>query len=362
MSFQIIKDKNADVILGKGCRNQLLELLNRKNDISAIIILCDENTRVYCLPLLKSILDEFSASIHIIELSAGEATKSVDSFNFLVKKLIDLKVDRKSIILNVGGGVLTDLGAYIAATFKRGLRFVNVPTSLIGQVDAAIGGKTGINFNNIKNILGTFSSPDHIIIDLDFLQTLPNNEFRSAYPEILKYGLIHNTSLYKELIGDYIQDVEQNILNGEIIRKCIESKLHFVNKDPYDLEDRNALNLGHTIGHAFESISNGNGKSLLHGEAVGIGIICSLYISCKLHKLDAAVLNESQNFILKNTSYFNIDEREDKILEMMHQDKKNESGKIMFTLLKEVGNPEVKQTVDFQMIKESLDYYKSIEG
>ncbi len=360
MSYQIIKDKNSDVILGNGCRYQLPELLNAKSDISSIIVICDENTRVYCLPLLKPVLDDFITEFKIIELPAGEKTKSVDSFNMLVKELIKLNVDRKSLILNVGGGVITDLGAYVATTFKRGLRFINIPTSLIGQLDAAIGGKTGINFNKLKNILGTFSSPEYVICDLDFLQTLAFEEFRSTFPEILKYGLIHDTGLYKQLCTDCIQETEQHILDGDIIRSCIESKLYFVNKDLYDLEDRNALNLGHTIGHAIESISNGNPRPLLHGEAVGIGMICSLYISCKLLGLDESVLMESQNFILKNTSYFDIDEREEKILEIMQHDKKNESGQIKFTLIRKPGHPVVKQSVDFQTIKESLDYYKSI--
>ncbi len=360
MPFQIIKDKNADIILGKGCRYHLSELINGWNDVSSIVILSDENTRIYCLPLLKTVLDEFSGSINTIDLATGEKIKSVETFNSVIKQLIELKIDRKSVIINVGGGVLTDLGAYVATVYKRGLRFINIPTSLIGQVDAAIGGKTGINFDHIKNVLGTFSQPECIIVDFDFLETLPKHEFCSAYPEILKYGLIHDIALYKHLVGDCMQYVEENILNGEIIQKCIESKLYFVNKDPHDFEERNALNLGHTVGHAIEAVFNGNEKSILHGEAVGIGIICSLFISCQMFNLDEAILKESQNFILKNVPYFDISYHEDNILEAMYQDKKNESGQIKYTLLKETGLPLVKQSVESKMIKGSLDYYKNI--
>ncbi|MFC2107812.1 3-dehydroquinate synthase family protein, partial [Bacteroidota bacterium] len=267
MLFQNIKDKNNNIILGKGCRYHLPDLCSKLNDVSSLIILCDENTKTYCLPLLRPFLENFSAKVHIIELDAGENSKSSTSFNMLIKNLLDLDVDRKSLLINVGGGVITDLGAYVASVFKRGMRFINIPTSLIGQIDAAIGNKSGINFEHLKNILGAFSKPECVIIDYDFLETLPDREFKSAYPEILKYGLVHDVNLYESLIRSCVQDVEENILNGQIIKACVESKIHFVNEDLMDLYERNALNFGHTIGHAIESAYNENGKRILHGEA-----------------------------------------------------------------------------------------------
>jgi 3-dehydroquinate synthase len=258
-------------------KNSLQELsafLNQKK-YSKVFVLVDSNTEIQCLPALQNALG--SIEFDLIEVTPGEENKNIDFCIGIWRMLLDFGADRNSIMINLGGGVITDMGGFAASTFKRGIDFVQVPTTLLSQVDASVGGKTGVDMNNVKNIIGTFTQPKAVYIHTPFLKTLSDRELRSGYAEVIKHGLIYDASLFKKLKGIAPQE-----LNDEIIYRSIEIKNEVVMKDPFEKGLRKILNYGHTIGHAVESYSLKQDKSpLLHGEAIAIGFICEAYLSAK---------------------------------------------------------------------------------
>ncbi len=321
-----------------------------------VFVITDYNTQKYCLPKLSEALEPF----YHYSISAGEVYKNIntaiDLWRFLSKNL----ADRESIVVNLGGGVVSDLGGFVASTFKRGVKFINVPTTLLAQVDAAIGGKTGINLDYLKNEVGTFAKPEAVFIAPEFLETLPERDFIAGYAEIVKYALISSPEMWEEVKRS--MTIEMNMKNlSQIIRKSVEIKLKIVEKDPYERDLRKILNFGHTFGHAFETFFKLKGIDILHGEAVAMGIICEIYLSNQRFVFDFQRVFEISEVISKFFPTYRIQYKDyDEIYEIMLHDKKNSSGEIHFTLLKDIGDVAINQVVEKSDIYEALNFYSQI--
>lgn len=348
---------NYSIVFNENAYSELnLHLQNKK--YSKIFILVDENTNEYCLsdflPLLST-----EISIEIIEIESGEINKNIQNCIEVWSILAELGADRKSVLLNLGGGVITDLGGFVASTFKRGIDFINIPTTLLGMVDASIGGKNGVDLGNLKNQIGTITNPQMVVIDTRFLETLPQNQMCSGLAEMLKHGLIFDKEYWNKL-----QDLGQ--LNSSdldvLIHRAIVIKNEIVQQDPTENGIRKALNFGHTLGHAIESyfLENENKTTLLHGEAIAIGMILESYLS-----LEKKIINQEDYFQIKKTlkSVFGTVEISENdlspICNLLIHDKKNEYGKVKFALLDGIGNVKINQEVAIAIIMSAFEDYKS---
>jgi 3-dehydroquinate synthase len=323
-----------------------------------VYVVVDEHTREFCLPELQQY--DFFKGIPVLELQSGEHHKSLESvvsvWNFLEEK----GADRKSLLINLGGGMLSDLCGFAASCFKRGLHFVNIPTTLLSQVDASVGGKTGINFNGLKNEIGVFNQPQTVIIASRFLKTLDNANFLSGYAEMLKHGLIHSKAHWDELLAFDTDNIDYEILNGMIARS-VAIKEYFVVNDPTEQNIRKALNLGHTVGHAFESMALYQGRPILHGFAVAYGIIVELYLSSKKVGLPMEQVEQISQWIIDTYGPFSIAKSDyEALYQKMTKDKKNEAGRINFTLIPEIGKVEINVNCEKELIIEALDYYSGL--
>ncbi len=340
--------------------DSLTQLVNfiKQGKYSRFFILTDENTSTHCLPLLKEKLGDNEDAYDLIEINAGEESKDIDFCIGVWKMLIDFGADRKSLMVNLGGGVVSDLGGFAASTFKRGIDFVHVPTTLLSQVDASVGGKTGIDIDSIKNIIGTFTQPKAVFIEYDFLKTLPARQILSGLAEMLKHGLICDAAYWDQL---KVSDLKKPA--AELIYRSIEIKNKVVIEDPKEMGIRKSLNFGHTVGHAVETYSllNDGNKALSHGEAIAIGMICEAYLSHKKTGLSADSLTEIVNVINKLYPKYNILESTfDELYTYMQKDKKNENGKINCTFLKEIGQYSIDNICTKDELYESLRYYTSL--
>lgn len=291
---------------------------------SKVGILVDENTKRDCLDKLPKIENSI-----IIEIKSGEENKSINTCNFIWDKLTEQHFDRNSLLINLGGGVIGDMGGFCASTYKRGIDFIQIPTTLLAMVDASIGGKLGVDFNGFKNQVGVFNNPKTVIINPNFLNTLPNNELKSGFAEVVKHALISNKKLWKEII----QTPFKNLNWSEIIKTSIDIKNNIVLNDPFEKGERKKLNFGHTFGHAIESYYLEKGTPILHGEAVFMGII----LESELSSISKEEKQEIKNYILSNFSLPYTPKKSD-LQQYLFQDKKNKEGKINFSLLKEIGD------------------------
>lgn len=309
-------------------------LLNK--DISKIFILVDENTKNYCLNYLLKFLPNLN-NYKIIEILSGENNKNIFTCLNIFKKLIFYKADRNSIMINLGGGIITDIGGFSASIFKRGIKFINIPTTLLGMVDAAFGGKNGIDFNNIKNEIGTFKNPEFLIIDYKYIKTLSKDNLISGIFESIKHALIADHSFWQE-IKKNIHNI-YNINNWEkFIKKSIFIKKNIVNKDPKELNIRKILNFGHTIGHAIETFFINKNVSITHGKAIALGMICESWISLQKKFISENEYNEIYINISKLIKIINIDNSYiEEILSIIEHDKKNNKENINFSLLNGIG-------------------------
>jgi len=337
--------------------------LNRYIDdhhFSKVFILVDTNTHEHCLTAFMSRL-QTSLEIEIIEIEAGEQHKTIDTCVGVWNALSDLDADRKSILLNLGGGVVTDLGGFVASTYKRGIKYINIPTSLLAMVDASVGGKTGVDLGTVKNQIGVINSGDIVLIDTSFLDTLPQNHLKSGLAEMLKHGLIKD-KLYFEKLTD-LSKLTLNDLD-ELIYESVVIKKNIVEEDPNEQGIRKHLNFGHTLGHAIESyfLESENKNQLLHGEAIVIGMILECYLSTELlgfAKDDLEHITKAFNTIYKPVHFDNEDYAP--IIELLKYDKKNENGNINFVLLEAIGRPKIDCLVSNELIIEAFQYYnKSI--
>jgi len=298
------------------------------------------------------------ANYDLIEINAGEESKDIDFCIGIWKLLIDFGADRKSLMINLGGGVISDLGGFAASTFKRGIDFVHVPTTLLSQVDASVGGKTGIDIDSIKNIIGTFTQPKAVFIHDEFLNTLPERQILSGLAEMLKHGLICDANYWNQLKNSDLQKP-----SAELIYRSVEIKNEVVIEDPKETGIRKSLNFGHTIGHAVETYSllNDSGSSLSHGEAIAIGMICEAWLSHKKIGLSSGALTEITDVITAlYPKYFIEEAANEQLYALMLKDKKNQSGKINCTLLKQIGQYSIDNICTEAELRESLYYYATL--
>lgn len=353
--MQTITANNYSVYFDSKGFETLAEML-KPSHYSKIFILVDENTSQYCLPhLLNNLATEIE--IEIIELEVGEIHKNIATCTEVWGALSELGGDRKSILINLGGGVISDLGGFVACTFKRGIDFINIPTTLLSMVDASIGGKNGVDLGNLKNQIGIIREPKAVIIDTQFLSTLPQNEMRSGLAEMLKHGLI-----FDEKYWDKFKDLKSlNTDNlNELIHQSIEIKNTIVCEDLTENGIRKSLNFGHTLGHAIESyfLENDNKTSLLHGEAIAVGMILESFISREKELLTNEEYQEIKyiiNDIFERIEFSQIDI--EKIIELLIFDKKNEFGKVQFALLDGIGKIKINQESDNELIYKAFEDY-----
>lgn len=326
-------------------------ILDRKSN--EIFILTDENTREHCLPALLE-LEKLRES-RIIVLKSGDEYKNIDSAVKIWQFLTENGATRKSLMINLGGGMITDIGGFTASTFKRGMDYVNISTTLLGAVDAATGGKTGINFLGLKNEIGVFKPAKAVLINVDFFRTLDDKNLRSGFAEMLKHALINSQEDWNEILNFDLENVDFDTLKV-LLQRNIDIKEKIVAADPTEKGMRKALNLGHTFGHAFESLSYRKGTPLLHGYAVAWGLVCELYLSVIKLGFPKEEFLKLKYFVKENYGVYDCGCTDyTELMELMRHDKKNESAEINFTLLSDVGEVKINQTATDKEIEECLD-------
>lgn len=347
----------APVFYGQNAYKKLNSYLS-ENKASKIFILVDSNTHNYCLSAFMSKL-KTESPIEVIEIDAGEEHKNLETCLQVWNVLSELGADRKSLMLNLGGGVVTDLGGFVASCFKRGISYINIPTTLLAMVDASVGGKTGVDLGNLKNQIGVINNSQMVLIDSTFLESLPANEMRSGLAEILKHGLIRDEKYWNKLTA--LSDLNLEDLDG-IIKESVNIKEEIVTRDPEEKNLRKTLNYGHTLGHAIESyfLSHPEKPTLLHGEAVAAGMILATYISSELKGFPQKKLREVTTSILDMYGKVKF-EQEDigEIIELMKFDKKNEYGKINFVLLEDIAKPHIDCLVPNEVIYKAFEFYRN---
>jgi len=321
-----------------------------------IFVLTDTTTVELCWPIIKA-LPEFETA-QMITIGATDEHKTLESLAFVWRSLQEGGASRHSLLINVGGGMVTDLGGFAASTFKRGLAYINIPTTLLSQVDASVGGKTGINFGGLKNEIGVFNCAQSVILSSEFLRSLDQQNLLSGYAEMLKHGLISDTESWKELLRFDLEEIDYGQL-GSLVAKSVQVKERIVEEDPTEKGIRKALNLGHTVGHALESLALEREKPVLHGYAVAWGMICELYLSVIKCGFPKDKFRQTVQFIRANYGDFPLDCKQyDRLFEFMKHDKKNEAGIINFTLLADIGDIRINQQATKEEIFESLDFLR----
>lgn len=321
-----------------------------------IFVLTDETTQQLCWPKIKNFKALKDCTPIIIK--ATDTHKNLDTLAEVWQALSNGGATRHSLMINLGGGMVTDLGGFAASTFKRGIDFINIPTTLLAMVDASVGGKTGINFGGLKNEIGVFSDSRFVIINTQFLDTLDHDNICSGYAEMLKHGLISDERTWAELVTFDLENPDLSKLQ-RMVAESIKVKERIVEADPHEHGIRKALNLGHTMGHAFESFAMRRGTPILHGYAVAYGLISELYMSARKTAFPTDRMHQTVRFIRENYGTFNITcDDYPTLIELMHHDKKNTSGIINFTLLGNVGDIRINQTANEEEIKEALDFFR----
>jgi 3-dehydroquinate synthase len=342
--------------------DEIYNILNQsieQENYSSIFIFTDHNVEEKVTPLfLKNLSTHLK--IEVIEIEAGEESKNLSVCNEVWKALSDLGADRNSLIINLGGGVVTDLGGFIASTFRRGIDFIHVPTSLLGMVDASLGGKNGIDLGHLKNQIGTIVLPKMVLIHTDFLSTLPAEEYRSGLAEMIKHGIIYSETYFSYF--EKLKEFDASSLS-QLIYDSVQIKRNIVEADPYEKSERKTLNFGHTLGHAIESyfIANVEKKRLLHGEAIAIGMILESYLSTKICELSEEELSRISD-VISNTFEavsFSIKDIEE-IITLLKYDKKNKGSQINFVLLNAIGSCSIDKQVENELIFEAFDYYSKL--
>ena len=332
---------------------QLIDTIVERS-YSSVFVLVDQNTKSHCLSHFDKY---FSHPYTLLTMDAGEANKHIGTCEHLWSFLSEQGADRNSLLLNLGGGIVTDLGGFVACTYKRGIDFINIPTSLLAMVDASVGGKTGVDFKGIKNQIGIIREPAFVVIDDSFLTTLPSNEFRNGYAEMLKHGLIADADYFSDLATEQL-NVKSAISNH--IRYSNEIKHKVVSEDPYEKGLRKILNYGHTLGHAIEThfLNHPSAQHLLHGEAIAIGMVMEAELSYRTTNLSIEERNQIKavfSSIFDSISFDDSDRSAIKAL--LKHDKKNESSEIRFVLLKAIGAPVIDCLVSEEDIEAAFRFY-----
>lgn len=322
-----------------------------------LYLLTDDTVKRQCLPIIQDVIDEFE--ITVISIPSGEDHKSIHSCVQLWQVLSEGSADRKSLLINVGGGLITDLGGFAASVFKRGIEFVNIPTTLLAQVDASLGGKTGVNFGGLKNELGVFNEPTAVIVDVNFLKTLDSDNLLSGFAEMIKHGLIMKSEHLNALKAFDWNNIDYTHLLA-LIAESNAIKKWYVEQDFRESGIRKGLNFGHTAGHAFESHALYSGKPILHGQAVIYGMIMELYLSMKCCGFHQDSLMELCCWFVKMYGKYELSEADfSELYRLMTHDKKNERGIINFTLLHEIGSVQINQSCSEELVHEAFTFYQS---
>lgn len=352
--MQIIESLGYQVIFDDTL--QCLQKFLSTRSYSKIIVLVDSNTLDHCLPIFQQAVPDLS-NYDVIEVDPGEENKNIDFCIGVWQNMLDFGADRHALLINLGGGVVTDMGGFAASTFKRGMDFIQIPTTLLSQVDASVGGKTGIDMGNVKNIIGTFAQPQAVFISGTFLKSLDRRQLISGFAEIIKHGLIFDSAYYHR-----VKDMDVSAIGNEIVQQSVAIKNRVVVEDPKEKGLRKILNFGHTIGHAIEGYSLQHDKDpLLHGEAIAIGMICEAYLSFKLNGLTLDELNDIVSTFRTHYEGYIFDSAIDsELLALMKNDKKNQADQIGFALLDHIGSCQYDLYVDEEYILSSLDFYREL--
>ena len=341
------------IIKSNQIADHLTAVLNGIN-YDKLFVLTDKHTQNLCYPLISSIPAIQQAKR--VTIAANDSNKTLENLVHAWSFLTNNGATRHSLLINLGGGMITDLGGFAAATFKRGIAYINIPTTLLGAVDASVGGKTGINFGGYKNEIGAFHAPLHTIISTEFFNTLTQKDTLSGYAEMIKHALIDSDETWEKILNFNLQNIDYTLLNDLVIESVL-IKQRIVQHDPHEKNIRKALNLGHTIGHAFESFALQNNKPVPHGYAVAWGLVAELYLSHKMCNFPKKTLDIISEFILQHYGTFAFTQKDyDTLYQYMIHDKKNVGDTINFTLLSDIGEIEINQTADRGMIEEGLGY------
>ncbi len=335
---------------------QLLNNLINTNNYTSLFLLTDTNTNTYCSAHFLSKI-ESSKPIEIIEIIAGEEHKNIETCVSLWETFVTLGADRKSLLINLGGGVLTDIGGFVATTFMRGFDFVHIPTSLLAMVDASVGGKNGVDLGGLKNQIGTFNTPKLVLIDTEFLNTLPAQEMRNGLAEMIKHGLIADATYFKQL-SNLSHFVYEDL--PVLIHRSIVIKNDVVNNDPHEKGFRKILNFGHTLGHTIETYFYNSPEPLSHGESVIIGSILALYLSTKATTFDLDTAKTIKEQLLK--TYRKITFSEEAIeatITLLKHDKKSKNGIANFVLLDAIGKASIDHHFEHESLIEAFEFYAS---
>ena len=345
---------NQRVIISTHLEGELVSAL-AECEHDKLYVLTDTTTKEECLPLLQKFYCMKDAQV--ITIPATDSHKDIESLMMVWKGLQEGGASRHSCMINLGGGMVTDLGGFAASTFKRGINFINIPTTLLAMVDASVGGKTGINFGGLKNEVGVFNDSKFVILDTEFLKTLDVENICSGYAEMLKHGLISTEAMWEELVSFDLANPDLKQLQ-RMVGDSVKVKERIVEQDPHEKGIRKALNLGHTFGHAFESWALKR-KPILHGYAVAFGLIPELYLSVIKTGFPTEKMRQTVNFIKENYGTLNITcDDYDELIELMHHDKKNQNGIINFTMMGGIGDIRINQTATVEEIKEALDFFR----
>ncbi len=325
-----------------------------------VFVLTDEHTQRLCLPLLKDV-EGLAEAVQIV-IGPEDIHKNLETLAYVWQQLSDRGATRRSLMVNLGGGMVTDLGGFAASTFKRGIPYINIPTTLLAMVDAAVGGKTGINFNGLKNEVGVFAPAASVLIETEFLRTLDDRNFFSGYAEMLKHGLISTPGHWAELLAFDTEHVDYAHLKA-MVGRSVQVKENIVHEDPLERGIRKALNLGHTVGHAFESLALAEERPVLHGYAVAWGLVCELYLSCLKTDFPKDKMRQTVHFIRENYGTFAFDCKEyERLYTLMKPEQKTNAGVHNFTLLRDIGQIALNQTADQETIFEAFDFFRETMG
>lgn len=343
----VVCTPNADLELKK-----ILDLHKGK-----VFVLVDENTEKNCLHRLPSLSDRGAIPVRI---KSGEENKNLNTLQQIWMQMGENGGDRKSLFVNLGGGVIGDMGGLAASLFKRGIKFVNVPTTLLAQVDASCGGKLAVDFNNLKNEIGLFRNPDKVIISSEFLQTLPIEQIKSGMAEMIKHAVLYSET-YLDEISKFNPEKPDWDLLGSLVETSVRIKNDFAGKDPTETGIRKMLNLGHTIGHAVESYSFTTDSPLLHGEAVAVGLVCELFLSNKILHFPVQKMMRITNLIAGTYKPYKIKyEIYDELIALMTHDKKNTDGNINFSLMSDYGEFQIDQHCTKDDMYQALSFYNQM--
>lgn len=321
-----------------------------------LFILTDDNTQAVCHPIIQSW--PCVAGATTITIPASDDHKDLSSLGMVWHGLSQGGASRHSCLVNLGGGMVTDLGGFAAATFKRGIAFINIPTTLLSMVDASVGGKTGVNFDGLKNEIGVFRDADRVLLSTRFLDTLDQENIRSGYAEMLKHGLLSTPEMWQELMDFPLENPDFALLQS-MVGRSVEVKAEVVTADPLEHGIRKALNLGHTMGHAFESWAMQRKTPILHGYAVAFGLVTELYLSTVKCGFPTTLLRQATRYIRDYYGSLAITCKDYPALtELMTHDKKNQGGHINFTLLGNIGDIRINQSASNEEIEEALDFLR----